>query len=345
MDLTDVRDDICALMFDRAHDDGSYAPLLLRFAWHCCGTWDKAARNGGCNGATMRFDVEQADPENAGLDKARALLAPVVEKYASRLSTADVWALAGYVALDCTGGPCLRFRTGRRDFTKAEAEATYGITRCPFGDGRHNPHGSRLPAADLGRCPAAGIAADANPAQSETATIEAVRGTFRRLGLTDKETVCLILLGHQFGRAHLDVSGYEGPWYANSPATWNSDGEGTTTRGMGFLDVFSKHWREYLPVTPFTPVPSKAEAGGNRPSSKLRQYQLEYMGTKWMALVSDMALVWDEEYREHVHYYASNREAFKVDAARSWIKLSELGCPEGQLQSETTNLGADEFVL
>ena len=103
MDLSDVRDDLCALMFDRSHDDGSYAPLLIRFAWHCCGTWDAASGTGGSNGGTMRFAAEQADPENAGLGKARGLLAPVVAKYASRLSTADVWVLAGYVALDCTG--------------------------------------------------------------------------------------------------------------------------------------------------------------------------------------------------------------------------------------------------
>jgi cytochrome c peroxidase len=347
MDLSEVRDELCALMFDRAHDDGSYAPLLIRFAWHCCGTWDHASRTGGSNGGTMRFPAEQADPENAGLGKARALLAPIVEKYASQLSTADVWILAGYVALDCTGGPCLRFRTGRRDYTESEAEALYGGKRCPFGDGIHNPHGSRLPAADLGRCPVAGSLADSTPSTREAATIDAVRGTFRRLGLTDKETVCLILLGHQFGRAHPEYSGYEGPWYVNSPATWNSDGEGTTTRGMGFLDVFSKHWSKYVPVTPVTRAsnPDAAADTDCQQPPGLRQYQLDYMGAKWTALVSDMALVWDEAYREHLEFYAAHREAFKADAARSWIKLTELGCPESQLQSEVTDLGEDEIVL
>jgi len=332
MDLAEVREALCGVMFDRAHDDGSYAPLLIRFAWHCCGTYDRRAANGGPDGGTMRFGTEQADPENAGLAKARALLQPVVERFSGQLSTADVWILAGYCALECTGGPTLRFRTGRADFSEAQARAVHGPSCCPFGDGAHNPHGSRLPAADLGPCPVAGAAA-AHPAQREAATIDAVRQTFSRMGFDDRETVCLILLGHQFGRAHPEVSGYRGAWYVNSPATWNSEGEGTTTRGMGFLDVFAKYWREYNPIQL-----------GQPDGTTRRQFQLEYMGLQWTALVADMALVWDDAFRAHVEFYAANREAFKRDAAACWVRLTELGCAEGQLVSETTDLGEEEYT-
>ena len=48
-----------------------------------------------------------------------------------------------------------------------------------------------------------------------------VRGTFERMGLTDKETVALIVLGHQYGRCHLDVSGFDGPWYSFDPGNPN----------------------------------------------------------------------------------------------------------------------------
>ena len=44
------------------------------------------------------------DPENSGLSKAIKLLSPIVEKY-PWLSTADIWILAGYVAIETTGGP------------------------------------------------------------------------------------------------------------------------------------------------------------------------------------------------------------------------------------------------
>ena len=42
--------------------------------------------------------------------------------------------------------------------------------------------------------------------EREAPTIRAMRGLFDRLGFDDKETVALIILGHQYGRCHLDVS-------------------------------------------------------------------------------------------------------------------------------------------
>merc|ERR1712062_917513 len=34
---------------------GYLAPMMLRLAWHCSGTWCKTAQNGGSDGGTMRF--------------------------------------------------------------------------------------------------------------------------------------------------------------------------------------------------------------------------------------------------------------------------------------------------
>jgi hypothetical protein len=47
--------------------DGSMAPVLLRLAWHCSGTYDKADGTGGSNYATMRFPDESKHGGNAGL--------------------------------------------------------------------------------------------------------------------------------------------------------------------------------------------------------------------------------------------------------------------------------------
>merc|ERR1719150_1640884 len=63
------------------HDDGTLGPILLRLAWHSSGTYCAKTKTGGSNGATMRHAVEANDPENAGLDKARAFLEPVKKKY------------------------------------------------------------------------------------------------------------------------------------------------------------------------------------------------------------------------------------------------------------------------
>ena len=153
-DLRGVREDIASRLRDRKHDDGSLAPLLIRFAWHCSGTFDAASMTGGSNGNTMASQAEREDPENAGLEKARAFVAETHRRF-PWLSIADLNVLVGHVAIEAAGGPHIPFATGRQDFAPDVAAAKYGARRCPFGDGIHNPCGSRLPAADLGPDPTA----------------------------------------------------------------------------------------------------------------------------------------------------------------------------------------------
>ena len=232
LDLTPVRNAIASALLDRSHDDGSYAPLLIRFAWHNSGTYDAASRTGGSNGSTMRFPAERGDPENAGLDKAIALLEPVCKKF-PWLSQADIWILAGYVAIEESGGPSIPFSHGRVDYTAEQARAAHANTSgCPFGDGKFNPSTSRLPPADLGPDPNAPPGCPMHI--KEKPTIDAVRSTFSRMGFSDKEAVCLIILGHQYGRCHPDVSGYEHPWYAFGPAEWN-----VYRSGLGYLSIYN----------------------------------------------------------------------------------------------------------
>ncbi|KAL9612831.1 MAG: hypothetical protein Q9167_002614 [Letrouitia subvulpina] len=77
-DYQKVYNDIAALLEEKDdYDDGSYGPVLLRLAWHCSGTYDKATGTGGSNGATMRFAPEGDHGANAGLKAARDFLEPV----------------------------------------------------------------------------------------------------------------------------------------------------------------------------------------------------------------------------------------------------------------------------
>ena len=241
-DLSAVRAAIAEVMNDRTHDDGSLGPLFIRFAWHQSGTYDKEKGTGGSNGCTMRFPAEANDPENAGFSKAIAALAKVRDRH-SDISLADIYTLAGYVAIEETGGPPIPFAYGRVDFTKEEAVAVHGPSGCPFGDGQHNPGASRLPAADLG--PAAAAPRGCPMHVKEKPTIDAIRGVFQRLGFNDKETVCLIILGHQYGRCHLDVSGNDHPWYVFDPASWSIH-----PGGLGFLTAFTEMSRNYREVRP-----------------------------------------------------------------------------------------------
>ncbi|GMI39493.1 hypothetical protein TeGR_g9919 [Tetraparma gracilis] len=307
LDLGAVRSDIEGLIGERSWDDGSYGPLLIRFAWHNSGTYDRHTDTGGSNGSTMRFDAEKSDPENKGLSHAVALLEPVHAKH-SFLSYADVWTLAGCVAIEASGGPRVPFSYGRVDFTPGEAREVHGPSGCPFGDGKAtNPGGSRLPSADLG--PAPGAPGGCPMHRQEKPTIDAMRGVFDRLGFDDRATVNLILLGHQFGRCHADVSGYEHPWYVFDPAHWNA-----YEHGLGYLSLY------------------EMGAGTGRLKKRVtnqgkRQWEMNMgFGEPFMMLPTDMALWWDEAYREHVKYYDRHRRAFKEDAVVNFKRLVELGC-------------------
>ena len=66
MNLSQIR----GMIVSALEDDPELAPLLIRFAWHCCGTYDAEKGNGGSNGGTMRTDTERSDKENSGFDKA-----------------------------------------------------------------------------------------------------------------------------------------------------------------------------------------------------------------------------------------------------------------------------------
>lgn len=313
--LTAVRAKLQDKLRCPGHDDGSLAPLFIRFAWHCCGTYDSEKCTGGSNGGTMRFPAEQADPENAGLDKAREAILDVHRQH-PELSFADIAVLAGYVAFEATGGPVIPFATGREDFSEDHALSVHGPSLCPYGDGVHNPGGSRLPAADLGpdtKCPL-----KAPVHEREKPTIDAVRGTFQRMSLDDRETVLLIIMGHQYGRMHPEVSGFEETWYAFDPTHWNVYGPG----GLGYLSTYAMQARNGL-------NPEELNSNGKR------QYNMRLGGGVFAMIAVDMALLWDPSYKKLTLWYDRHRTEFHKDSAAAWKKLTELGC-DGLLAPEVT---------
>jgi catalase (peroxidase I) len=232
------------------------------------------------------------------------LLNLINKTYGNLLSNADYIILCGYVALEAMDGPKIPFSYGRVDYSPEQGLIIYGSAHggCPFGDGTFNPCGSRLPSADLGKCEEY-----AEPRLREKPTIDAVRSTFQRMGFDDKETVCLNVLGHQFGRCHPDVSGYEHPWYTFDPTHWN-----IYESGLGFISAFLMgDYKEVLS------------------SAGKRQFVMNFGGGEpFMMLISDMVLLWDQSYREHLQWYDRHRVEFRTDAALVWKKLTELGCAE-----------------
>eukprot|EP00948_MAST-09A_sp_MAST-9A-sp1_P001668 g1668.t1 len=318
LNLKKVRAAITDTLRDFEHDDGSWGPLYIRLAWHCCGTYSKFDNSGGSNGGTMRFPCEKADPENRGLTKATERLESVHKTFPF-LSKADLYILAGYVAIEASGGPRITFRSGRKDFSEEEARAKYGKNLCPFAMGKKiNPNGSRLPAADMGAASKEEIeetkkSSDLDPKDpyyeqclKEKKTIDMVRSTFQRLGMTDQETVVLIILGHQYGRCHPEISGYEFPWYTFGPADYN-----IYEHGLGYLSAYGMRYQEV------------------KNSTGKRQWNLSLgMGEPFMMLAVDRCLLWDPAYRKYLNLYNRDRRQFKVDAVKAWTKLTELGCED-----------------
>jgi len=184
VDYEAVRKDIVALLEDPKYDDGSYGPVFIRLAWHASGTYDKASHTGGFNGATMRYGPESLHGANAGLAIARDRLEKVKAKYPG-LSYADLWTLAGSVAIESLGGPKIAWRPGRSDHPGPQSP---------------NPDG-RLPDAKQGQ--------------------DHIRSIFYRMGFNDQEIVALAG-AHSLGRCHTDRSGFEGPW-THSPTVFSND--------------------------------------------------------------------------------------------------------------------------
>ncbi|WPH00245.1 Hypothetical protein R9X50_00306800 [Acrodontium crateriforme] len=182
-DYEAVKADIASLLHQPEYDDGSAGPVLVRLAWHSAGTYDHATDTGGSNGAGMRYEAEGGDPANAGLQHARVFLEPVKEKH-PWVTYADLWTLAGVVAVKEMGGPQISWKGGRTDYVD---------------DSKLPPRG-RLPDAAQGA--------------------DHIRWIFYRMGFSDQEIVALSG-AHNLGRCHSDRSGFEGAW-VNNPTRFSN---------------------------------------------------------------------------------------------------------------------------
>lgn len=131
----------------------------------------------------MRFCPEANHGGNSGLAIARSFLEPIKSQF-PWISYADLWSLAGVVAIEVMGGPVVPWTPGRTD-------APDGTNSTPDG---------RLPDAGQGAAH--------------------LRTIFGRMGFNDQEIVALSG-AHSMGRCHSDRSGFEGPW-TRAPTTFSN---------------------------------------------------------------------------------------------------------------------------
>ena len=326
-------------------DYGHYGPFFIRMTWHVAGTYRTGDGRGGAATGAQRFAPLNSWPDNGNLDKARRLLWPVKEKYGNSLSWADLFVLAGNVAIEDMGGPNHGTALGREDIWHPEKEIYWGSEDEWLGDNRYgetrqdldNP----LAAVQMGLIYVNPQGPNANPDPALSA--QDVRETFKRMAMNDEETVALTAGGHTFGKAHgaADQDVYVGS---------EPEGAGIESQGFGWKNSFKSGVGVHAITSgiegPWTTNPIKWDMDYLR---LLFKYDWECMkgpGGAWqwhpinceesdmvpqvdgsnkkvlpMMTTADMSMKVDPIYNKICKKFISDPEYFGEAFAKAWFKL------------------------
>ncbi|MEA3078932.1 MAG: catalase-peroxidase [Sphingomonadales bacterium] len=352
LDYQALKRDLTALMTNSQPwwpaDYGNYGPLFIRMAWHAAGTYRTGDGRGGANSGQQRFAPLNSWPDNGNLDKARRLLWPVKRKYGTNISWADLFILAGNVAIESMGGPIFGFGGGRKDVFEAERDIYWGAEEkwVEASETRIQPEReleleSPLAAIQMGLIYVnpEGPGGVPDPLQSA----RDIKITFERMAMNHEETVALTAGGHTFGKAHgagdpslvdaapegADIalqglgwasahgsgigehaitSGIEGSW-VNTPTQW------TDNYFRLLLDYDYELVRSPAGAQQWQPINQKPEdmaPAAHDPSKRVPT----------MMTTADMALKMDPEFRAISEKFRNDHEAFKDAFARAWFKLT-----------------------
>ncbi|MCZ3389570.1 MAG: catalase/peroxidase HPI [Actinomycetia bacterium] len=347
LNLAAVKHDLTELMTDSQPwwpaDYGHYGPFFIRMAWHSAGTYRISDGRGGAGSGTQRFAPLNSWPDNGNLDKARALLLPIKQKYGRKLSWADLMILAGNVALESMGFETFGFAGGREDVWAPEEDINWGQEAEWLGDARYS--GDRdlanpLGAVQMGLIYVNPEGPNGNP--DPLGSARDIRETFSRMAMNDEETVALIAGGHTFGKAHgAGDPAFFGPEPEAAPIEqqgfgWkNSFGSGkgvdTTTSGLegawtptpitwdsSYFDaLLGNEWKlTHSPAGAQQWTATNPEAQGVVPDAHdpTRTHAL-------MMTTADMALRMDPIYEPISRRFHENPQEFADAFARAWFKL------------------------
>ena len=346
LDYEALKNDLRALMTDSQEwwpaDFGHYGPQFIRMAWHSAGTYRIGDGRGGAGRGQQRFAPLNSWPDNVNIDKSRRLLWPIKQKYGQKISWADLFILAGNVALESMGFETFGFGGGREDTWEPDQDVYWGSENTWLGNSRYSGHRdleNPLAAVQMGLIYVNPEGPDGNPDPVEAA--KDIRETFARMAMNDEETVALIAGGHTFGKCHgagdADHLG-DDPEMADLEAQglgWMSSfksgkGGDTITSGLEvtwtttpaqwsnnyFENLFGYEWEL-----------TKSPAGA---------YQWEAKGAEAIIpdahvagkmhvptmLTTDLSLRFDPAYEKISRNFLENPQAFADAFARAWFKLT-----------------------
>jgi|TARA_R100001143_G_scaffold40285_1_gene36797 catalase-peroxidase len=349
IDLAVLKQEVEALMTTSQDwwpaDYGHYGPFFIRMAWHSAGTYRVADGRGGAGTGSQRFAPLNSWPDNGNLDKARALLWPIKQKYGQKISWADLMIFAGTCALDSMGLKTFGFGGGRIDIWEPEEDIYWGPETTWLGDERYS--GDRELANPLGAVQMGLIYVNPegpNGVADPLASARDIRDTFARMAMNDEETVALIAGGHTFGKGHgaADPGKYvgrepeaaaleeQGFGWKNSFGTGNAGS--TITSGLegawtptpiawdnGYFDMlFGFEWQlTRSPAGAQQWIPTDANAEGMVPDAHdPNKTHAPVMFT------SDLALRMDPAYEKISRRFHKDPDAFADAFARAWFKLT-----------------------
>ena len=351
LDYQALKDDLTALMTDSKPwwpaDYGHYGPFMIRMAWHAAGTYRVTDGRGGAASGQQRFEPLNSWPDNGNLDKARRLLWPIKQKYGQSISWADLFILAGNVAIESMGGPVFGFGGGRRDVYQSEGDTFWGAEEIWVSDGaktRLDEEATELEgplaAIQMGLIYVNPEGPGGNPDPLQSA--RDMRATFSRMAMNSEETVALTAGGHAFGKAHgakpgetfgknpaaesvhmqgmgwltdedeigkghITTSGIEGAW-SNNPTKWSGD----------YFRILFKYDFELVESpagakqwTPINPDFEDMAPDARDPNKRVPT----------MMTTADMALKVDPEFRAISERFHNDQAALDDAFARAWFKL------------------------
>jgi catalase-peroxidase len=345
VDLNAVIADLKKLLTDSQDwwpaDFGHYGGLMIRLAWHSAGTYRITDGRGGAGAGQQRFAPLNSWPDNANLDKARRLLWPVKQEYGAKLSWADLYVLAGNVALESMGFKTFGFAGGRADVWEPE-ELYWGPEGTWLGDERYS--GERqlsepLGAVQMGLIYVNPEGPNGNP--DPVAAAKDIRETFFRMAMNDEETVALIAGGHSFGKTHgagdpsLLGPAPEGAAIEDQGLGWTSKhGTGiagdTITGGpevtwtqtptkwsnLFFKNLFENEWE--LEKSPAGAKQWRAK-GAKADVPDAHDKSKKHVPTM---LTTDLSLRFDPAYEKISRRFYENPDQFADAFARAWFKLT-----------------------
>ena len=325
-------------------DFGHYGPFMIRMAWHSAGTYRVQDGRGGGGEGQQRFAPLNSWPDNVGLDKARRLLWPVKKKYGKKISWADLFILAGNVALESMGFKTFGYAGGRRDVWEPDNDVYWGSETEWLGTDKRYV-GNRelqkpLAATTMGLIYVNPEGPEGKP-DPLAAAID-IRETFGRMAMDDEETVALIAGGHTFGKTHgAAPESHKGGDPEAAPIEeqglgWKSDfgtGQGNDTVGSGIEVTWTYHptrWdNEFFHILFAYEWEVFENEGGHlqwRPvdgggDDMVPMAQGDGRREPRM-LTTDLSLRFDPVYGEISRRFKDDQKAFEDAFARAWFKLT-----------------------